>query len=167
MFSDRCALARDICITDKPPLYELGGRQSRCHFHEEAQSLPRDSAERIEVPRSLDRAQTPVLRIKSLAKTFRQSGQDVHALADVTASLWPGETLGLVGESGSGKTTFARTLLGIVEPTAGTVELDGRELPGLLGKRNRDDVRACRSSSRTPTRRSTGATRSASSCAAR
>ena len=142
VFSDRCALARDICITDKPPLYELGGRQSRCHFHEEAQSLPRDSAERIEVTRSLDRAQTPVLRITSLAKTFRQSGHDVHALADVTASLWPGETLGLVGESGSGKTTFARTLLGIVEPTAGTVELDGRELPGLLGKRNRDDVRA-------------------------
>jgi peptide/nickel transport system ATP-binding protein len=142
VFSDRCALARDICVTDKPPLYELGGRQSRCHFHEEAQSLPRDSAERIDVVRTLDRSQTPVLRIESLAKTFRQSGHDVHALADVTASLWPGETLGLVGESGSGKTTFARALLGIVEPTAGTVELDGRLLPGLLGKRNRNDVRA-------------------------
>ena len=96
----------------------------------------------LDIPRTLDRSQTPVLRVESLAKTFRQSGHDVHALADVSASLWPGETLGLVGESGSGKTTFARTLLGIIEPTAGTVELDGRQLPGLLAKRNRDDVRA-------------------------
>ncbi len=142
VFSDRCALAQEICVTHKPPLYDLGGRHSRCHFHEEAQSLPRDTAPTTGVARTPDRTGTPVLRIDSLSKTFRQSGHDVHALADVTASLWPGETLGLVGESGSGKTTFARTLLGIVEPTAGTVELDGRLLPGLLGKRNRDDIRA-------------------------
>jgi peptide/nickel transport system ATP-binding protein len=141
VFADRCALAQDICVTDKPPLYDLGGRRSRCHFHEKAQDLPRDTSQTLEIPRTLDRTQTPVLRVDSLAKTFRQSGQDVHALADVSASLWAGETLGLVGESGSGKTTFARTLLGIVEPTHGTVELDGRVLPGTLNKRSRDDVR--------------------------
>jgi peptide/nickel transport system ATP-binding protein len=142
VFADRCALAQDICVTDKPPLYDLGGRRSRCHFHEKAQQLPREMSSTLDIPRTLDRTQTPVLRVESLAKTFRQSGHDVHALADVSASLWPGETLGLVGESGSGKTTFARTLLGIIEPTAGTVELDGRELPGLLGKRTQADVRA-------------------------
>ena len=142
VFADRCALAQDICVTDKPPLYDLGGRHSRCHFHEKAQELPREMAATLDIPRTLDRTQTPVLRVESLAKTFRQSGHDVHALADVTASLWAGETLGLVGESGSGKTTFARTLLGIIEPTAGTVELDGRQLPGLLGKRTQADVRA-------------------------
>jgi peptide/nickel transport system ATP-binding protein len=142
VFADRCALAQDICVTDKPPLYDLGGRLSRCHFHEKAQQLPREMAETLDIPRQLDRSQTPVLRVESLAKTFRQSGHDVHALADVSASLWPGETLGLVGESGSGKTTFARTLLGIIEPTAGTVQLDGRQLPGLLGKRTQADVRA-------------------------
>ena len=142
VFADRCALAQDICVAEKPPLYDLGGRLSRCHFHEKAQELPRDTSSKLDIPRAHDRTQTPVLRVESLAKTFRQSGHDVHALADVSASLWPGETLGLVGESGSGKTTFARTLLGIVEPTAGTVELDGRELPGLLGKRSQADVRA-------------------------
>jgi peptide/nickel transport system ATP-binding protein len=142
VFADRCALAQDICVTDKPPLYDLGGRRSRCHFHEKAQELPREMSSTLDIPRVLDRTQTPVLRVESLAKTFRQSGHDVHALADVSASLWPGETLGLVGESGSGKTTFARTLLGIIEPTAGTVELDGRQLPGLLGKRTQADVRA-------------------------
>ena len=142
VFSDRCALAKEICVVEKPPLHDLGGRRSRCHFHDKAQDLPRETSTRLEIPRKLDRSQTPVLRVDSLAKTFRQSGHDVHALADVSASLWAGETLGLVGESGSGKTTFARTLLGIVEPTAGHVDLDGRQLPGLLSKRNRDDVRA-------------------------
>jgi peptide/nickel transport system ATP-binding protein len=142
VFSDRCALVKDICITDKPPLYDLGGRRSRCHFHEQAQDLPRETSTTLDIVRKLDRTQTPVLRVDSLAKTFRQGGHDVHALADVSASLWAGETLGLVGESGSGKTTFARTLLGIVEPTAGHVDLDGRQLPGPLSKRSRDDVRA-------------------------
>ena len=47
-----------------------------------------------------------------------------------------------MGESGSGKTTFARTLLGIVEPTRATSISTGDSSPGLLGKRNRDDVRA-------------------------
>ena len=66
----------------------------------------------------------------------------MHALAGVSASLWAGETLGLVGESGSGKTTLARTLLGIVEPTTGAVEFDGKQLGPKLGQRTEDEVRA-------------------------
>ena len=66
----------------------------------------------------------------------------MRALGGVSAAIWPGETLGLVGESGCGKTTFARALLGIVEPTAGSVELDGRTLEPTLAKRSAEDVRA-------------------------
>jgi peptide/nickel transport system ATP-binding protein len=58
----------------------------------------------------------------------------------VSALLWAGETLGLVGESGSGKTTLARTLLGIVESTEGSVQVDGRQLPPRLADRSRKDV---------------------------
>jgi peptide/nickel transport system ATP-binding protein len=71
---------------------------------------------------------------------FRQSGHDVHALEGVSAAIWAGETLGLVGESGSGKTTLARTLLGLIEPTRGSIDLDGRTLPAL-SRRTREDVR--------------------------
>ena len=90
----------------------------------------------------VDRLTTPLLRVDHLAKTFHQDGHDIKALAGVSAVLWPGETLGLVGESGSGKTTFARTLLGIVEPSAGTVEIDGRTMPAKLGERTAADVAA-------------------------
>ena len=90
----------------------------------------------------VDRLAMPLLKVDDLAKTFHQDGHDIKALAGVSAMLWPGETLGLVGESGSGKTTFARTLLGIVEPTAGTVEIDGNRMPPKLGQRSAADVAA-------------------------
>jgi peptide/nickel transport system ATP-binding protein len=142
VFADRCALAREICRTDEPPLYEIsGGHESRCHFHDQAQELPRDTSPSPEWSLAVDRSATPLVRIDQLAKVFQQHGHQIHALGGVSAAIWPGETLGLVGESGSGKTTFARTLLGLVEPTGGTVELDGRMLPPRLARRSHEDVR--------------------------
>ncbi|HEU0336399.1 MAG TPA: ABC transporter ATP-binding protein [Gaiellaceae bacterium] len=144
VFVHRCGLAQPVCATDKPADTIVGAsHRSRCHFHERAQQLPHDtegSGAAARVP--VDRTATPLLRVQDLTKTFRQEGHEIKALAGVSAVLWPGETLGLVGESGSGKTTFARTLLGIVEPTSGTVEVDGRPLPPTLGSRSSDDVAA-------------------------
>src|SRR4029077_19858280 len=48
------------------------------------------------------------------------------ALAEVTAGLPEGEILGLMGPDGAGKTTLIRILAGLMEPTAGTVEVLGR-----------------------------------------
>jgi peptide/nickel transport system ATP-binding protein len=143
VYVHRCALAQDICREEKPPDYRVGASHtSRCHFHERAQQLPRATAPTPAPAFGIDRLATPLLRVDQLTKTFRQDRHEIKALAGVSAMLWPGETLGLVGESGSGKTTFARTLLGIVQPTAGTVEIDGRTMPPRLGQRSSADVAA-------------------------
>ena len=142
VFVDRCALAQDVCRTTKPEFTPLGDRHSsKCHFHEIAETLPRETDERAALP-LVDRSAAPLLQITDLAKTFTQDGVSVYALAGVSAILHEGETLGLVGESGSGKTTFARTLLGIVDPTRGEVALDGRQLPPMLADRTASDIAA-------------------------
>ncbi len=143
VYVHRCALAADVCREQKPPDFRVGTDHiSRCHFHELAQELPRATEDIPASSAGIDRLAAPLLKIDDLAKTFRQDGRDIKALAGVTALLWPGETLGLVGESGSGKTTFARTLLGIVESSSGTVEVDGRMLPAKLAERSAADVAA-------------------------
>jgi len=142
VFVDRCGLAQDICRTDEPPLHKIAaGHFSRCHFHERATQLPRDTSAELGKALTVDRSATPMLKVDDLAKIFTQQGHQIHALEGVSAAVWSGETLGLVGESGSGKTTLARALLGLLPPSRGSVELDGRKLPPRLGNRTQMDVR--------------------------
>jgi peptide/nickel transport system ATP-binding protein len=142
VFADRCALADDRCHAEEPSLEPVGvGHESRCWHHDRAQELPRAETASIDLP-PIDRGAEPLVRIDGLTKVFNQRGHNVNALTEVTAAIWPGETLGLVGESGSGKTTLARTLLGIVAATSGAATLDGRQLPPTYQKRSQSDLRS-------------------------
>jgi len=142
VFADRCALADDRCRAEEPALENVGAAHAaRCFYHERAQELPREEAADLALP-AVDRSAPPLLRFDELGKVFHQRGVDVHALEGVSAAIWAGETLGLVGESGSGKTTLARTLLGIIGPTTGAVELESRALAPRYQKRTRGDLRA-------------------------
>ncbi|HEU4439456.1 MAG TPA: dipeptide ABC transporter ATP-binding protein [Methylomirabilota bacterium] len=83
-------------------------------------------------------AETPLLRISSLKKYFPIRGglfsrevARVHAVDDVSFSLMRGETLGLVGESGCGKSTTGRCILRLIEPTAGEVWFEDKNVTTL------------------------------------
>jgi len=70
---------------------------------------------------------------------FGRRTRPTRALASINLSLRKGETLGLVGESGSGKTTLARTIMGLLPPSAGSVWLNGEDVT-VLGKPARKRV---------------------------
>ena len=153
VFADRCGLVQDICRTTEPDLFDVGPEhRSRCHFHEQAQELPRAEAP---IPAGTEAAAPgdtrakgdgdgePLIRLESVNKTFKQEGHEIRALADISIVIGPGETLGLVGESGSGKTTLARTLLGITTPDGGSVvEFEGHPLPPKIAQRTPEEIRA-------------------------
>jgi oligopeptide transport system ATP-binding protein len=85
-----------------------------------------------QAPAAEPRAAEPVLRTVQLCKEFPIRGREPFVAVDhVDLSVRPGGTLAIVGESGSGKTTVTRMMLGLLEPTSGRVELNGRDLSGL------------------------------------
>jgi peptide/nickel transport system ATP-binding protein/oligopeptide transport system ATP-binding protein len=83
----------------------------------------------------------PLIEVRNLTKHFpitqgivfqKQVGA-VHAVEDVSFDVAKGETLGIVGETGCGKSTTARLVMRLLEPTSGTVRLEGEDITALKG----------------------------------
>ncbi|MEM7592914.1 MAG: ATP-binding cassette domain-containing protein, partial [Cyanobacteria bacterium P01_A01_bin.83] len=82
----------------------------------------------------------PLLRVQDLKQYFtletnllqqllsQEKAKVIKAVDDISFDLYPGEILGLVGESGCGKSTLSRTILQLLQPTAGKVEFLGQDL---------------------------------------
>lgn len=66
-----------------------------------------------------------------IERLFRVQAETIKAVDNVSLELYPGEILGLVGESGCGKSTLSRTILQLIRPTSGSVELQDVELTSL------------------------------------
>ena len=115
-FAPRCALALPECSAAMPPLADIG-------------------ANRLLALPALERAVTePMLRVRGLKKYFGRHDRPVRAVDDVSFDIAPGEVLGLVGESGSGKSTIGRTLLKLIEPSAGSILFEGVDLATLSAR---------------------------------
>ena len=81
-----------------------------------------------------------LLEVKNLKKYFKTPRGLLHAVDDVSFTIDRGKTLGVVGESGCGKSTTGRAILRLIEPTSGTVKLDGVDIGAL----NHRELRAHR-----------------------
>ena len=82
-----------------------------------------------------------LIEVRDLVKHFaltqgigRRASGTVHAVDGLSFDVHEGETLGIVGESGCGKSTTARLLLRLLDPTSGTIALDGRDITALSRK---------------------------------
>ncbi len=94
---------------------------------------------------------TPILEVRDVKKYFpsgssrvlqRPTGQ-VKAVDGVSLSLQKGKTLGVVGESGCGKSTLARVLTRLIEPSSGSIFLEGEDVTRISGselRRMRRDI---------------------------
>ena len=85
-----------------------------------------------------------LLNVVNLRKSFpirkgllSRVAAQVQAVDDISFQIRQGETLGLVGESGCGKTTAGRTILRLLEPTAGYVEFMGKDVAAARGEQLR------------------------------
>jgi len=73
----------------------------------------------------------PIVRASKLSKVVANGADTLAILQDIDLEVMPGEAVGIVGASGSGKSTLLGLLAGLDTPTAGRVELDGRDLFSL------------------------------------
>ena len=153
-FAPRCPHATEACRTGGDPSLEPVGEDSSraACLHADDLDLSESSAAKAGHGRSdIDRSGEPLFEVKNLKKHFsagegvlgnvrltRDGGglptlerRYVKAVDGVSFDIYPGETVGLVGESGCGKSTVARTVLRLLEPTAGTVSFEGEPITDL------------------------------------
>ncbi|MEZ5820321.1 MAG: ABC transporter ATP-binding protein [Xanthobacteraceae bacterium] len=74
---------------------------------------------------ALARADRPLVRLKHLSKHFGEGETRVDALRDVSLDVYPGQVVALLGPSGSGKSTLLNVIGCILDPSSGSMELDG------------------------------------------
>ena len=73
-----------------------------------------------------------LLQAEHLVQEFPAKGKKrVHAVSDVSLTIYAGETLALVGESGCGKSTLGRALIGLLPPKTGTIAFEGKDISAL------------------------------------
>jgi peptide/nickel transport system ATP-binding protein len=138
-FAARCPFRISKC-DEHPPLKELAqGRKARCWVTQAGEALPpaappAPTATAVR-PAAEKATKEPLLSVRGLVKHFplRRDGlfgprKIVHAVDGVDLDVEPGETVGIVGESGCGKSTFARLVVRIHDPTAGTIRFAGQDI---------------------------------------
>ena len=145
-FHERCPLSEHDCTDGVPALVPVGdaGHRSACLHNTSVGEggLLWPGRQGVEPTLGSQTEAIPVVAVDGLQVHFpvHRRGRrhlSLRAVDGVTLQVSRGQTLGVVGESGCGKSTLGRALVGLVEPTAGTVEVHGRPLDTSSGPHRR------------------------------
>jgi len=160
-FVERCPISVDACHRSLPTLEPVApSHAARCFLHEQVPALlqissgvPASVPPEASGPEDLtpvltatgifaqqkpaDGSPEVLLEVSNLVKRYGKGRHEVTVVSDVSFHVNRGEVFGLVGESGSGKTTLAKCIVGMVEPTSGTISFADSELTPRR-RRNRD-----------------------------
>lgn len=140
-YHSRCPFALERCAVEQPALLPVGLAGATGPDHVRACWRPVGdvlaTAPAAHAPSEPGRSDArevdgePVVRVQGLDVRFSlKSGarkrREVHALRGVDLTVAAGESMSIVGESGSGKSTLLRVIAGLVQPTAGSVQVAGK-----------------------------------------
>ena len=76
----------------------------------------------------------PILNIENLTKVYGTLPNQTRALNGITFQVMPGEFLGIMGSSGSGKSTLLNCIATVIQPTGGSIQVEGDTLQSLKEK---------------------------------
>jgi peptide/nickel transport system ATP-binding protein len=128
VYAERCPIARDRCRAEPPPIFPVReGHGARCFYHEEVPAIPPQTLPPSDAP-TVVTADGVLLKVADLVKAYGSGGNQVTAVAGVDVEVGRGEVLGLVGESGSGKTSLAKCIVGLLDPSGGSIEFDSADV---------------------------------------
>jgi peptide/nickel transport system ATP-binding protein len=152
-FAPRCAFADETCTTidPAPEPTDQGGKIPhvvQCHHWQrvvtsevfgQMQDLKARTKNAVELEPLLEMAEVDITYAKrglgAFLRRLRGVPEPPTTVSDFTLTIHRGETVALVGESGSGKSTIARTIAGLLPPSAGRIRYGDRDLTSVVERR--------------------------------
>ncbi|KOV98950.1 ABC transporter ATP-binding protein [Streptomyces sp. NRRL B-1140] len=128
---DEVLVMRHGRAVEHGPVADVLGAPAQPYTRELLAAVPRLDAPRKAPAAPEQVVEEVVLEATGLRREFGRGKRAFTAVDDVSLVLRRGETLGIVGESGSGKTTLGRMLVGLLEPTAGSLTFEDRPHKGV------------------------------------